>query len=145
VERGAGAQEVIGVVHKIQRALLATFALWAGAYALAMLLVPRAVVSRAVGLGATGALASMGQLGAGARLGLGLIALTAAFVPRPPRPLVAAIAIGLLAGVLGVVFNRVLGILTPADFKPFVRWLWIDGFFALALGATQIVRWRLRT
>jgi hypothetical protein len=136
--------KLLMLVHKIQRGLLAAFALWAGAWALAMALVPRPVLARAVGVSATGAAATMAQLAAGARLGLALVALTAAFVSRPPRPLVSAVAIGLLAGVLGVVFNRVLGILLPNDFKPWITWLSIDGFFGLALAATQVVRWRLR-
>jgi hypothetical protein len=46
--------------------------------------------------------------------------------------------------VVGVVFNRVLGILSAADFKPFVRWLCIDGFFAVSLGVSQLVRRQLR-
>jgi len=134
----------MSALHKLQRALLAISSVWLGAFSLAALLVPKYVAQRALGINATAALGAFEQLGAGARLALALIAAVAAMTPRPPRPLVMALALGLLAGVVGVQFNRVLLIYSVADVKPFSTWLWIDGGLGLALAATETARWALR-
>ena len=128
------------LVHKIQRALLAMLALWAGSFALASLLAPRAILGRAIGAAVTGTASTLVLLGGGMRLGLALVAGIAAFAPKPPRPLVGALAIALTAEVIGVAFNRLLGTMTPVEAKPFMTWVWIDCLFALSLGATAIAR-----
>jgi hypothetical protein len=134
----------MNVVQKIQRALLAGFALWAGSFALASLLAPRAILARAIGAAVTGPSSTLMVLGGGMRLGLALVAGIAAFSPKPPRPLVGAIAIALVAELIGVVFNRALGTMNPVELKPFMTWIWIDALFALALGGTAIARRILR-
>jgi hypothetical protein len=134
----------MSVLHKVQRALCAVIACWLGAFALATILVPKYIATKAIGVAAPSALAAFAQLGAGTRLGLAIVAMVAAFMPRPARPLVSAIALGMFLGVVGVLFNRALGIYTPAEAKPFALWLWVDGLLAVSLGVSEILRYILR-
>jgi hypothetical protein len=129
------------ILHNIQRGLLAVTAAWLGAFSLAALLVPKYVASKGLGVAANATVGAFAQLGAGARLSLALIAMIAAFTPKPPRTLVSAIALGLLFGVGGVTFCRLLSIYSPAEAKPFATWLWIDGILGASLAITETVRY----
>ena len=84
------------------------------------------------------------QLWAGARLSMALVALVAAFVARPPRALVWAVAIGLVAGLCGMWFAGAVSTVTWVELKPFWKWCAIDGLVALLLIATGLLRARLR-
>jgi hypothetical protein len=80
------------------------------------------------------------QLYAGVRIGLALVALTAAFTPRPPRALVRAVLIAMIASVVGPVFSAVTGGVPWAELSA-VKWgLWLDAVVATVLLGTGVAR-----
>jgi hypothetical protein len=132
------------LVHKAQRILLGLFALWAGAAAVIGLILPRQLLHEVFNLSAMGAVIFSFQLYGGARLGLAVTALIAAFMAKPPRALVWAVAIGVFAEFVGTMFSNLLGAFNPTEWKSYSLWVWSDLFFALTLAGTQLARRLLR-
>jgi hypothetical protein len=134
----------LSVIHKLQRAVLVLWALVGGGISLLTLIVPRVVIKEVVGVGVTPAAVIFCQMLGGMQLGLALVALVAALVPRPPRTLVWAIGIALASGNLAAVFSALLNTVAQSELKPFNHWLWVNGGFAGLLLGTAAVREILR-
>ena len=138
------APSTLALIHKAQRALLAAYASWAGASALATLIVPRIVAREILGVNPPNAALLFAELWAGMRLTAALVALMAAYAPRPPRALVWALGIGLAAGALGLAFVGAVGTFAKPEVKPFLRLAAIEGIVAALLLGSSAVRAFLR-
>lgn len=139
-ERGA-----VSMVHRVQRVALGAFALWAGAPSLAALLVPQLVMRAAAKAVPPGiAVAVVIELAA-MRLALAVVALVAAMAPRPPRALVAAVALGGLTGVGALVLAGKLATVPMPEVRGMGPWLAVDGALGLTLAGTALIRRRRRT
>ena len=97
---------MLALLHKVQRVTLGAYARHRGRGVAADADPAAAHRARSGGARLPPAAIVQSQLHAGVRLGLALVALTAAFTPRPPRALVRAVLIGAdrvdrRAGVLG--------------------------------------------
>src|SRR5262249_6217709 len=123
-----------------QRITLGLFALWAGATSILTLILPRWGAHQLFSVNLTAPQVLFWQLYGGARLGLALTALIAAYMPKPPRALVWAVTLGLFAEVVGPVFSLIISQLALADVKPYQKWLAADALFAIVLGGTQAAR-----
>jgi len=134
----------LSMIHKVQRATLALWALIGGGISLLTLILPRVVIREVVGVAATPASVVFCQMLGGMQLGLALTALVAALVPRPPRTIVWAIGIALTAGNCAAVLSALLNTISQNELKPFNHWLWVNGGFAALLVGTNAVREILR-
>lgn|GEM_PF-2576870 len=120
--------------------ILAIFAMWAMVPSLVAMVMPQLVAKAALGKILVASSLPWAMEVAGPRLGLGIVALVAARVRRPPASLVMAVALALLMTHLGVGLTTAMGTLPAADRLPHDLWLKIDGFFALALLLTMALR-----
>jgi hypothetical protein len=130
---------LLDVLHRVQRVTLAIYGALAGGLALLTIVLPT-WVSRLTTGHAVSNVAILYSQRERARLGLALVALIAAFVPKPPRALVWALFAALVAGVVGPFLTRLAGSVPPADLAPFNKLLAADGAVALVLLVTQEVR-----
>jgi len=131
-------------VHALERLILAGYGLGAGALSVIALILPQPLALETVGHYLLPGALLMSQLHAGARLGLALVALIAAQMPRPARPLVVAVALGLLASVVGPVFSFLTHAIPWPELRGVRTGLILDGMIAAVLLATTIARSRLR-
>src|SRR6185312_12142847 len=111
---------------KVQRVTLGAYALIAGASSLLTVILPQQVARELMGHGMLPGAIVQAQLHAGARLGLALVALAAAYTPRPPRVLVRAILIGLIASIAGPLFSAATNGVPWAELAAIKRGLWLD-------------------
>lgn len=131
-------------LHATQRIALAAFALWAGAAAILTLILPKWTAHELFSTNLSAPQILFWQLYGGARLGLALTALVAAWVPKPPRALVLAIALALAVEVIGPIFSLLVSAIGAPDLKPYLKWIYADGLFAAILFGTQAARRILR-
>jgi hypothetical protein len=112
----------------------------AGALSVLTVILPQLVAHEVYGRSLAPAAIVWSQLYAGARLGLSLVALAAAFTPRPPRALVRAILVGLTASVVGPLFSAITSGVPWSEIKALRGSFFFDGGLALVLLATSMVR-----
>jgi MFS transporter, OPA family, glycerol-3-phosphate transporter len=134
----------LAMLHKLQRVTLGAYALVAGASSLLTLILPQQVARELMGHAMLPGATLQAQLHAGARLGLALVALTAAFTPRPPRALVRAVLVALVASIAGPVFSALTGGVPWPELAALKRGLWLDGIVATILLGTGVARANLR-
>lgn len=134
----------LALLHKVQRVTLLAYGLLAGASSLLTLILPQQVARELMGHGLAPSAVVQGQLHAGVRLGLAVVALTAAFMPRPPRALVRAVLIAVLASIVGPLFSAVTGGVPWIELAGLKLGLWLDGAVATVLLGTGIARANLR-
>ncbi len=79
------AQHARALLHKVQRVTLGIYAAIAGAASVLTVILPQHVARELMGHGMLPGAIVQAQLHAGARIGLALVALAAAFTPRPPK------------------------------------------------------------
>jgi OPA family glycerol-3-phosphate transporter-like MFS transporter len=134
----------LALVHLAQRMTLGIYALLAGAASLLSIILPQQVARELNGHGLVPPALLQNQLHAGAQLGLAVVALTAAWMARPPRALIRAVLIALIAMLAGTLFSAVTGGVPWTELATIKRGLWLDGFIATALLATSVARTNLR-
>ncbi|HZS39754.1 MAG TPA: hypothetical protein VFF06_23135 [Polyangia bacterium] len=127
-------------LQRVQRVTLAIYGAIAGALSLLTVLLPNWVAHLVTGRAVANAAILYSQREAGARLGLAMVALIAAWMPRPPRALVWAMFAALAAGVIGPILSKLAIALPLADLQPFNKLLVFDGAVALVLLVTQELR-----
>ncbi len=134
----------LALLHKVQRVTLGAYALVAGAASLLTVILPQQVARELMGHGMLPGAIVQAQLHAGARLGLAIVALAAAYTPRPPRVLVRAVTIALIASIVGPLFSAVTGGVPWPELAAVKRGLWLDGIVVVVLLGTGIARANLR-
>jgi hypothetical protein len=97
--------QLLDLLHRVQRLTLAIYAVFAGASSLLTVILPQQVARELIGHTLAPQATLQAQLHAGARLGLVAVALAAAFTPRPPKALVRAIILALIASLAGPLFS----------------------------------------
>jgi OPA family glycerol-3-phosphate transporter-like MFS transporter len=142
-QQAARARTLAGV-YKIERIGLGGWALLAGCVSVLSIILPQLVAREIYGHPLSPGALLWSQLTGGARLALALVALTAAMSPRPPKALVRALIIGLIASVAGPIFSSLTGGVPWAELQPLKVALVLDGFFAALLLATSVVRANLQ-
>ncbi len=134
----------LALVHLTQRVTLGVYALLAGAASLLSIILPQQVAHELNGVRLVPAALLQNQLHAGAQIGLALVAMTAAWMARPPRALVRAVLVALIAMLAGTLFSAITGGCSWNDLAIIKRGLWLDGLVATALLATSVARATLR-
>ncbi len=127
-------------VHRIERVLLGAWALVAGAVSVLTIILPQVVARELYGHPLNPGAMVWSQLFGGARLALALMALSAAMSPRPPRAMVRALVIGLVATLAGPIFSLLTGALPWAELQSLRFGLLLDGAAAAVLLATSVMR-----
>jgi OPA family glycerol-3-phosphate transporter-like MFS transporter len=135
---------LLGLLQRVQRVTLGTYALVAGAVSVLTLILPQQVARELGGRPLLPGALLYSQLHAGARLGLTVVALTAAWTARPPRALVRAVLIAVTAELVGTLFSAVTGGVPWPELAQLKSGLWLDGAVATALLATTVARANLR-
>jgi hypothetical protein len=69
-----------------------------------------------------------------------VVALVAAWMPRPPRALVRAVLLAALASIVGPLFSALTSTVPWSEIEPLKKGLWLDGLLALALLSTSVLR-----
>jgi MFS transporter, OPA family, glycerol-3-phosphate transporter len=144
-EQLAQRARALELLHKVQRVTLGAYALIAGASSVLTVILPQQVARELMGHGMLPGAIVQAQLHAGARLGLALVALAAATTPRPPRVLVRALLIALIASIAGPVFSAVTNGVPWPELTAIKRGLWLDGIIAVVLLGTSIARANLKS
>jgi OPA family glycerol-3-phosphate transporter-like MFS transporter len=144
-ELSARRQRLRALVHKTERVTLAAYALLAGASSVMSIILPQKVALELGGRALSPQALVQAQLHAAARIGLGIVALTAAFTPRPPRMLVRALLVAVIASMVGPVFSALVGVVPWTELDPLRRGLWLDGVVAAILLASEVVRANLKS
>ena len=135
---------MLGLLHKVQRVTLGGYALIAGASSLLTVILPQQMARELMGHGLLPGAIVQAQLHAGARLGLALVALTAALTPRPPRALVRAVLVALIASMAGPIFSALTNGVPWPELAA-IKWtLWLDGIVATVLLGTGVARTNLQ-
>jgi OPA family glycerol-3-phosphate transporter-like MFS transporter len=136
---------MLALLHKVQRVTLGTWGVLAGAASVLTMILPQHIARDLAGHGMPPAAIVQSQLYAGVRIGLALVALTAAFTPRPPKALVRAVLIAMIASLVGPIFSAVTGGVPWAELSA-VRWgLWLDAIVAAVLLGTGVARANLQS
>jgi hypothetical protein len=135
----------LALLHKVQRVTLGAYALIAGASSLLTLILPQQMAREMMGHGMMPGAVVQAQLHAGARIGLAMVALVAAFTPRPPRALVRAVLVALIASMAGPIFSAVTNGVPWPELAA-IKWgLWLDGIAAMVLLGTGVARANLQS
>lgn len=122
-------------LHQIERAVLALYAFLIGAPSLVAVILPRAVLREISHSPPLPSAILFAQLLAGAQIGLALVALVAALVPRPPLMLLRALMIALCACLAGPLFSAMTqASVYAADLRALLPLLLLHGVVALLLG-----------
>ena len=133
-------ERMLGLLHKVQRVTLGAYAAIAGAASVLTVILPQHVAKELAGHGMPPAAIVQSQLHAGVRLGLAMVALAAAFVPRPPKALVRAVLVALIACLVGPLFSAITGGVPWAELSSLKMGLWLDGTVAAVLLGTMVAR-----
>jgi OPA family glycerol-3-phosphate transporter-like MFS transporter len=135
----------LALLHKVQRVTLGVYGVLAGASSVLTIILPQQVARELIGHALLPGAVLQSQLHAGARIGLCIVALAAAFTPRPPRVLVRAVLIALLASMAGPLFSAITNGVAWTELAALKRGLWLDGVVATLLLATSVARANLRS
>ncbi len=123
------------LIHKIERVVLGAYALLIGAPSLLMVILPRAVLHEFFRGAPSSTAIIVAQLLAGAQIGLAMVALVAALLPQPPRMLLRALTLALVASLAGPLFSVMTqASVYTADVHALLPLLLCQGFVALVLG-----------
>jgi MFS transporter, OPA family, glycerol-3-phosphate transporter len=136
-------QQMLALLHRVQRVTLAIYAALAGASSLLTVILPQQVAREFIGHNLVAPALVQAQLHAGARLGLAAIALAAAYVPRPPRVMVRAIVIALLASLAGPIFSAVTQGVPWPELASLKLGFILDAVVATILLSTAVARGNL--
>lgn len=128
------------LLHKVQRVTLGAYAVVAGAASVLTVILPQHVAKDLIGHGLPAAAVVQSQLHAGVRLGLAMVALVAAYTPRPPKALVRAIMVALIASIVGPMFSAITGGVPWTELATLKMSLWLDGVVATILLGTAVAR-----
>jgi hypothetical protein len=131
---------MLALLHKVQRVTLGAYAALAGAASVLTVILPQHIAKDLAGHGLPPSAIVQSQLHAGVRLGLAMVALAAAFTPRPPRALVRAVLVALIACVVGPVFSAITGGVPWTELATLKMGLWLDGSVAAILLGTGVAR-----
>ena len=131
---------MLALLHKVQRVTLGAYAALAGAASVLTVILPQHIAKDLAGHGLPPSAIVQSQLHAGVRLGLAMVALAAAFTPRPPRALVRAVLVALIACVVGPVFSAITGGVPWTELATLKMGLWLDGSVAAMLLGTGVAR-----
>jgi OPA family glycerol-3-phosphate transporter-like MFS transporter len=135
----------LGLLHKVQRVALGAYAIVAGASSVLTLILPQQMARELMGHGLLPGAVVQAQLHAGARIGLAMVALAAAFMPRPPRALVRAVLVALIASMAGPIFSALTNGVPWPELAA-IKWgLWLDGIVAVVLLGTGVARANLQS
>jgi OPA family glycerol-3-phosphate transporter-like MFS transporter len=136
----ANRAQLLTLIHRVQRLTLAAYAVLAGAASLLTVILPQQVARELIGHSLVPQATLQAQLHAGARLGLAAIALTAAFTPRPPKALVRAIIVALIASLVGPLFSAITQGVPWPELTALRLGLMLDGIVLTVLLATTVAR-----
>ncbi len=136
---------MLALLHKVQRVTLGGYAIIAGAASVLTLILPQQMARELMGHGMLPGAIVQAQLHAAVRIGLALVALTAAFTPRPPRALVRAILVALIASLVGPIFSALTSGVPWAELSALKLGLWLDGIVAAILLGTGVARSSLQS
>jgi OPA family glycerol-3-phosphate transporter-like MFS transporter len=131
-------------VHRAERIFIGTWGIVAGCVSVLTLILPQVMARELYGHPLSPPALLWSQLFGGARLALALVALTAAFTPRPPKALVRALLIGLIATVVGPLFSALTGGVSWVEMQPLKLAFYFDGAAAALLLATSVLRANLK-
>jgi OPA family glycerol-3-phosphate transporter-like MFS transporter len=131
---------MLALLHKVQRVTLGGYGIVAGALSVLTLILPQHVARELTGHGMLPGAIVQAQLYSAVRIGLALVALTAAFTPRPPRALVRAVLVALLASVAGPIFSALTAGVPWTELAALKHGLWLDGIVAVVLLGTGVAR-----
>jgi hypothetical protein len=135
----------LALLHKVQRLTLGAYALIAGAASVLTVILPQQMAREMMGHGMLPGAIVQAQLHAGARIGLAMVALAAASMARPPKALVRAVLVALLASMAGPIFSAVTNGVPWTELAA-VKWgLWLDGLVAMVLLGTGVARANLQS
>lgn len=127
-------------IRLVERLALALFGVIGGAYATLALIIPQRLARELLGHPLPPGGVLLHQMMAGVQLGLAVVALTAARMPRPPRPLVRAVAFGLGAAALGPLLAAITQSVPWPELRAYGALLGFDLFVAIVLLITQLAR-----
>jgi OPA family glycerol-3-phosphate transporter-like MFS transporter len=134
----------LAMLHTVQRITLGTYGLLAGASSVLTLILPQVMAREIIGHNLLPGALVQSQLYAAVRIGLSMVALAAAFTPRPPPALVRAVLVALIASVAGPLFSALTGVVPWAEIGGLKLGLWLDGVLATVLVGTSVARANLR-
>jgi hypothetical protein len=80
------------------------------------------------------------QLYAGMKLGIAVVALVASFVPRPPRALVTAVLVAVVATLAGPLFSGLTSTVPWVEIVPMKKELLLYALLGLVLLGSTIAR-----
>jgi OPA family glycerol-3-phosphate transporter-like MFS transporter len=138
--QGEAQARALASVHKVERVVLGAWGLVAGVVSVLTIILPQVVARELYGHPLAGAPLLWSQLLGGARIALAIVALSAAMTPRPPKALVRALIIGLIASIAGPMFSTMTGSVALAELQPLKLGLFIDGVFCALLLTTSVLR-----
>jgi len=138
-------ERMLALLHKAQRVTLGAYGIIAGAASVLTVILPQHVARELAGHGMPPAAIVQSQLHAGVRIGLAMVALAAAFTPRPPRALVRAVLVALIASLAGPLFSAVTGGVPWTELAALKMGLWLDGIVAVLLLGTSVARSNLQS
>jgi hypothetical protein len=138
--RQAARVQVLNGVHKIERITIGAWSMIAGVVSVLTIILPQAISRELYGHSLAPTAILWSQLFGGARLALAMIGLGAAMSPRPPKTLVRALVIGLLASIVGPIFSALTGTVPWTDLQSLKFGLYLDGLVAAILLGTSVVR-----
>ena len=124
----------------LERITLSLFGLVGGAYAVLALVIPQKLSKELLGHPLPPGGVLLHQMMAGALLGLAIIALVAARMPKPSRTLVRAVAFGLAGASIGPFFAAVTQSVPWPELRAYGALVGLNGFCAAILTITQLTR-----
>jgi hypothetical protein len=135
-----GRARMLAGVHKAERIGLGGWAIVAGSISVLTIILPSPVAREIYGHPLQAGALLWTQVCGGARLALALVAMTAALSPRPPKALVRALVVGLIATIAGPLFSALTGGIPWAELAPLKVGMWLDGAVAALLLTTSVIR-----
>jgi hypothetical protein len=124
----------------VERITLSLFGLVGGAYAVLALVIPQKLSKELLGHALPPGGVLLHQIMAGALLGLAIIALVAARMPKPSRTLVRAVAFGLAGASIGPLFAAITQSVPWPELRAYGVLVGMNGFCAAILAITQLAR-----
>jgi OPA family glycerol-3-phosphate transporter-like MFS transporter len=138
--RLAARARALGLVHRVERIALGGWAIVAGSLSVIAIILPQVLARELLGHILVPSALVMAQLNTGARLGVALVALVAAWMPRPPRALVRAVMLAALASVVGPLFSAITGGVAWSEIQALKNGFYLDGLLVVLLLSTSVLR-----